>query len=128
MVDDGSIWNGTRFGGIDPSISPISDLGRGVFTVSGVMKDSHNRFLAPSRAVPDTQFLFVNYPAALVTSMLAPNLASSPALPAVSALTGVPVAVLGDSCSVGGLLAILCGIEPWSVPATFSALCPLILG
>jgi hypothetical protein len=149
-LSDGSIWTGTRFGGPDPSNSPISHLGNfppnnvhpqgpfnGIYTASGVMSSGVRGGIAgkntgKANIVPDTQFVFVQYPTAIETTV-APRIGTSDAamlatLGVLGAITGLDVATLNRNCGAAGLLALFCFSQPAIIPPTFAGLCGAILG
>lgn len=137
LLDDGAPYQGTRTGGVDPGISPVSDLGNGIFTSTGVMSSGpvggvtnpitlKTANTGKSSFFQDTQYTAIVYPSSVVTAV-APNLASSPALPILAAITGLTAGQLGDNCSLGGLLAVFCSADAAVIPATFSGLCGAIL-
>lgn len=125
-LDDGSIWNGTRFGGIDPSISQVSDLGHGVHTTSGVFSST-----GKAQNAPDHQLLIGDFPQGLIDGPTGANphfstsTAVAAALPVLSAIAGVTIPQ--QACGLGGLLVLFCAAEPGVVPATFSGLCSALL-
>jgi hypothetical protein len=149
-LSDGSIWTGTRFGGPDPSNSPISHLGNfppdnvhpqgafnGIYTASGVMSSGVRGGIAgkntgKANIVPDTQFVFVQYPT-LIETTVAPRIGTSDAamlatLGVLGAITGLDVATLNRNCGAAGLLALFCFSPPAISPPTFAGLCGAILG
>jgi hypothetical protein len=143
LVDDGSIWNGTTSGGVNPSKSPISDLGNGILTSTGIMSSGPVGGVAnltsttlggkiiggtntgKSTFVEDTQYTFIEYPPSLVAA-INPNLAANGALPILAAITGLSTASLGDFCGLGGLLVIFCVEDAAVIPSTFAGLCGAI--
>jgi hypothetical protein len=150
VLSDGSIWTGTRFGGPDPSNSPISHLGNfppdnvhpqgpfnGIYTSSGVMSSGPRGGVAgkntgKANIVPDTQFVFVQYPT-LVETTVAPRIGTSDAamlatLGVLGAITGLDVPTLNRNCGAAGLLALFCFSQPAIIPPTFAGLCGSILG
>jgi hypothetical protein len=150
VLSDGSIWTGTRFGGPDPSNSPISHLGNfppdnvhpqgpynGIYTASGVMSSGVRGGIAgkntgKANIVPDTQFVFVQYPA-LIETTVAPRIGTGDAamlatLGVLGAITGLDVATLNRNCGAAGLLALFCYSQPAIIPPTFAGLCGAILG
>jgi hypothetical protein len=153
-LSDGSIWTGTRFGGPDPSNSPISHLGNfpannitppgpyagdfnGIYTASGVMSAGPRGGVAgkntgKANIVPDTQFVFVQYPT-LIETTVAPRIGTGDAamlatLGVLGAITGLDVATLNRNCGAAGLLALFCFSQPAIIPPTFAGLCGAILG
>jgi hypothetical protein len=149
-LSDGSIWTGTRFGGPDPSNSPISHLGNfppdnvhpqgpfnGIYTASGVMSSGIRGGVAgkntgKANIVPDTQFVFVQYPT-LIETTVAPRIGTGDAamlatLGVLGAITGLDVATLNRNCGAAGLLALFCYSQPAIIPPTFAGLCGAILG
>ena len=133
LLDDGSLWNGTRFGGVDPGIAPVSMLPQGIVSVNGVM--SNGPVPTPggkSQYAPDTQVTALGFPAILV-STVAPRLGTNdPGIlgttGALAGLVGAPLAAVNDPCGLGGLLALFCTAEASLIPASFAGLCPSILG
>jgi hypothetical protein len=144
LVDDGSIWNSGTAGGVNPAKSPVSDLGNGILTSSGIMSNGPvggvlgltgttvgGKVIGGSNTgkgtfIPDTEYTFIQYPSAIVAA-LNPNLANNGALGVLSAITGLTVASLGDNCGLGGLLAIFCAEDAAVIPSTFAGLCTTIL-
>jgi hypothetical protein len=149
-LSDGSIWTGTRFGGPDPSNSPISHLGNfppdnvhpqgpfnGIYTASGVMSSGIRGGVAgkntgKANIVPDTQFVFVQYPT-LIETTVAPRIGTGDAamlatLGVLGAITGLDVATLNRNCGAAGLLALFFDSQPAIIPPTFAGLCGAILG
>jgi len=133
LVDDGSLWNGSRFGGTDPGIAPVSILPQGIISVNGVMANGPQPTTGgKAQYVPDTQVTALGFPAALVTAV-APRLGTAdPGIvgttTALAGLIGAPLAAVNDPCGLGGLLALFCTAESALIPATFSPLCVPILG
>jgi hypothetical protein len=150
VLSDGSMWTGTRFGGPDPSNSPVSHLGNfppnnvhpqgpfnGIYTSSGVMSSGVRGGLAgkntgKANITPDTQYVFVLYPTAIETTV-APRIGTSDAamlatLGVLGAITGLDVATLNRNCGAAGLLALFCFSQPAIIPPTFAGLCGAILG
>ncbi|HET9727948.1 MAG TPA: hypothetical protein VFR41_00930, partial [Acidimicrobiia bacterium] len=127
-LDDGSIFNGKRFGSFDPSISPIRDLGNGIVTASGIMSsgptDGVNGRTGSANFVDDTQFLYLQYPSSAVTTF-APNFATDTlAQQILTILTGLSTSELTDDCSYAGMLVVLCNTDQGSIqPGALSALC-----
>ena len=73
LLDDGSVWNGTRTGGVDPGIAPVSDLGNGIIASTGIMSSGpaggvfnpltlKTTNTGKSSFYPDTQYTFIQYP------------------------------------------------------------------
>jgi len=130
MLDDGGLQNAKRAGGVDPSISPISDVGNGVYAATGVFSGGPVGGVAGKNTgkagfFQDTQFTFIQYPSALVTAINA-NLANNGALPILAAITGLTTVQLGNNCGLGGLLAVFCVANSAVIPATFAGLCGAI--
>ncbi len=145
VLDDGAIWNSGTAGGINPSKSPISDLGNGIITSTGVMSAGPVGGVAgttsstvggelisgsnPGKAnfIQDTQYTYIQYPSAIV-SAIAPNLTSptNTAVPVLAAITGLPASSVGENCGLGGLLAIFCVEDAAVIPSTFAGLCGAI--
>jgi hypothetical protein len=153
-LSDGSIWTGTRFGGPDPSNSPINHLGNfpannitpagpfagdfnGIYTASGVMSSGIRGGVAgkntgKANIAPDTQFVFVQYPV-LIETTVAPRIGTSDpamlvALGVLATIIGVDVATLDRNCGVAGLLALFCFSQPAVIPPVFAGLCGALLG
>jgi len=145
VLDDGSIWNSTLFGGVDPGAAPVSDLGNGVVTATGIMSAGPVGGVAgaPTNGimiggknngkagfVADSQFTYIQYPAQLIAG-LAPNLNVSPgsqiAVATLAGLAGISPTSAGNACGLGGLLAIFCIEDAAVIPATFAGLCGAIL-
>jgi len=132
LVDDGSLWNGSRFGGTDPGIAPVSILPQGIISVNGVM--SNGPVATPggkAQYAPDTQVTALGFPAILVTTV-APRLGTADAgivatTGALAGLVGAPIGAVNDPCGLGGLLALFCTAESSLIPASFAGLCPSIL-
>jgi len=144
VLDDGSIWNSGTMGGINPSKSPVDDLGNGIVTATGVMSSGPVGGVAnltstvvggkiiggtntgKATFVPDTQFTFIQYPASLIP-LVAPHLSpANPAVPVLAAIVGLTAAQVGEACGLGGLLAIFCVADAAVIPSTFSGLCAAI--
>jgi len=132
MISDGSIANSKRAaGGRDPSITTISDLGGGIYASTGTMSAGPvggvaGKNTGKSGFYSDTQYTFIQYPAALVTAINS-NLAQSGAIPILSAITGLPASQLSDNCSLSGLLTVFCVANAAVIPAMFSGLCATVL-
>ena len=133
LVDDGSLWNGSRFGGTNPGIQPVSILPQGIVSVNGVMANGPQPTTGgKAQYVPDTQLTALGFPAGLVTAV-APRLGTTdPGIlgttGALAGLIGAPLAAVNDPCGLGGLLALFCTAESALIPATFAPLCVPILG
>ena len=147
VLDDGSMWNSTLMGGVDPGVSPVSDLGNGILTATGIMSSgvvggaanvaavpefvapgfpNNGKNLGKSTFVQDTQMTFIQYPAAIVAG-IAPHLSpTNPAVPVLAGITGLTATQVGEACGLGGLLAIFCVEDAAVIPATFAGLCGAI--
>ncbi len=131
VADDGSMWNATRVGGVDPSIAPIHDFGNGVFVSSGVM--SSGNIPTPTHVpaghvnyVPDTQYVMVQYPAGLA-SALVPNLATDTlAQGLLQSIIGANLSVTLDPCGLVGMLGVFCTAANASIPPMFSGICGIL--
>jgi hypothetical protein len=129
-LDDGSVWNSFRNGGIDAGINVISDLGNaglgGIYAASGVMSSGDIPALTlkttgKANFQNDTQFLFLHYPVGIVDALV-PGLAGMGATAGVlSAITGL--AVTTDQCDLLGLLALFCTATPSQIPPSFAPIC-----
>ena len=132
MLDDGSIWNGTRFGGIDPAIGVVSVLPQGIVAVNGVM--SSGPVASPvgkSNYVPDVEMTLVSYPTQLVSSV-APLLGTADpeivgTTSALAGMIGAPLVATNDPCGIAGLLAMYCIADFDRIPASVAPICPALL-
>jgi hypothetical protein len=131
VLDDGSIWNATRNGGVDPSITPITDLGQGVYTSSGVM--SSGAIPAPGakttgkwKYVPDTQYLFLQYPVALVDAASPGLSGNTTAQGILQSIIGTNLTVTTDQCGLLGILALFCSAASAQIPPAFLGICGLL--
>ena len=131
VLDDGSLWNALRNGGDDAALNPIIDLGQGIYTSSGTMNSGGIPLVGAKTTgkasfVGDTQYLFLQYPAGLVTA-LAPNLATDfTAAGLLQSIVGANLTVNTDTCGVLGVLALFCTAASGSIPATLAPICGLI--
>jgi len=122
ILDDGSAWNGLRAGGGNPAITPVADLGHGVYTAQGVFSSS-----GKAQNAPNKQLLVGSFPQALIDGATGANpnysasLAVAAALPILSAIAGISIPQ--QPCALGGLLVLFCAAQPDLIPATFSGLC-----
>jgi len=131
VADDGALRNAWRNGGPDAGLSPVTDLGQGIFTSSGVMASGNIPAFATNPTgkwfiTPDTQYLFLQYPAGLV-SALVPNLATDFAAQGLlQAIVGANLTVTLDPCGLVGILGLFCTAAGASIPPAFLGICGLL--
>jgi hypothetical protein len=151
VTSDGSIWNADKFGGIDASIAPISDLGgSGTSLVAGSADVYVSQGTMSSGNIPaivngtttkptgkwfsrnDTQFLFLHFPANLVYALSPgfvppvtdPNVLFAQTL--LGGLVGPNLSVTTDPCGLLGVLALFCNATPSAIPPSFTGICGLV--
>ena len=132
LADDGSVWvNSWRNGGVDAGLSPVQDLGNGIFTSqgsmsSGVIPTIGNKNTGKWYVTPDTQYLFLQYPAGLV-SALVPNLTTDTvAQGLLQSIVGANLTVTLDPCGLVGVLGLFCTAAGASIPPAFLGICGIL--
>jgi hypothetical protein len=131
VLDDGSIWNGTRYGGVNPDIGVVIEHGPGVFSALGIMSTGPipsvgEKTTGKWYAAPEAQFLVGQYPVSLVDT-LAPTLATNVIAQGImQTLVGPSLTVTTDQCGLLGLFVIACNTSSWRLPATFDGLCAVL--
>ena len=112
VADDGTLHNAWRNGGVDAGISPVTSLGNGIFTSQGMMASGDiptigQRNTGKWYTAPDVQYLFLHYPAGLV-SALVPGLSTAfVAQGLLQSIVGANLTVTLDPCGLLGILAPL---------------------
>ena len=130
-ADNGSLSNAWRNGGVDAGISPVTSLGNGVFTSSGLMASGDIPIIGQKNVgkwftSPDVQYLFLQYPADLV-SALVPGLGSATVAQALlQAIVGPNLTVTLDPCGLLGILGLFCTAASASIPPAFLGICGLL--
>jgi hypothetical protein len=99
---------------------------------SGIRGGVGGKNTGKANIAPDTQFVFVQYPV-LIETTVAPRIgtgdpAMQVALGVLATIIGVDVATLDRNCGVAGLLALFCFSQPSVIPPVFAGLCGALLG
>ena len=131
LADDGSLHNAWRNGGVDPGLSPVSSLGNGIFTSQGMMASGDIPVIGQKNSgkwytTPDVQYLFLHYPADLVTALV-PGLSTAfVAQGLLQSIVGPNLTVTLDPCGVLGILGLFCTAAASSIPPAFLGICGLL--
>ena len=131
VADDGSLHNAWRNGGVDPGISPVSSLGNGIFTSQGMMASGDIPVIGQKNSgkwftTPDVQYLFLHYPADLVTALV-PGLSTAfVAQGLLQSIVGPNLTVTLDPCGLLGILGLFCTAASASIPPAFLGICGLL--
>jgi hypothetical protein len=129
QLDDGSLSSGLRYGGVDPSLDPVVDFGNNVFVAQGLYSSGPIpgpllKNTGKTSFAPDSQALFLQYPASVVDLS---GVGVPTALLLLQAAIGPNLTITTDVCDVLGVLDLFCGAASASIPPTFLGICALLV-